>query len=178
MQSFLSAELSQKCANVRLVVSDVDGTLTDGGMYYGQEGEVMKRFSAHDGMGLRLLMDFGIQVALLTSEKSLFAKARADKLGIQHVLTGAIHKDDVLHEFTQQLNISLQETLYIGDDINDVAAMQLCGIVACPANAVACVRSIAHIVSTKDGGNGAVREIADILFAAKGISLESLIKII
>ncbi len=162
-----SSLLSQKCTQIRLVVSDVDGTLTDGGMYYGPDGEVMKRFSAHDGMGLRLLMDSGIQVALMTTETSSFAAARAQKLGIQHVVSGAHDKALALRELCTALNISLEETLYIGDDVNDIPAMQLAGIVACPANAVAKVREISDVLCTKNGGDGAVREISDWILSCK-----------
>lgn len=166
-------EWTEKCVSVRLVVCDVDGTLTNGGMYYSAEGEVMKRFSAHDGMGLRLLLHFGIQVALMTSETTTFAAARARKLGIPHVLAGIEDKGQAIQELAVTVNISLADTLYIGDDINDLPAMRLCGVIACPSDAVYAIRRQAHFISEARGGHGAVREIAEMILAAQGKNTES-----
>jgi 3-deoxy-D-manno-octulosonate 8-phosphate phosphatase (KDO 8-P phosphatase) len=156
-------EIRAKSVSIRLVVSDVDGTLTDGALYYSSEGEVMKRFSVHDGMGIRLLLQAGIQVVLLTSDAGTISHLRAQKLGVQHVLSGIEDKATALKNLVTSLNISLEETLYIGDDVNDLPAMQLCGLKACPNNAMTRIREISDVVTEAKAGLGAVREIAELL---------------
>lgn len=157
----------EKMRHVRLVVLDVDGTLTDGSLYYSAHGEEMKRFHVRDGMGIVLLHRAGLQTALLTSDGSDIISTRAAKLGIPHVLKGIRNKSEALQRLCTELAISLPEVAYIGDDINDVAAMELCGLRACPADAVAAVKAISDVCSAYKGGQGAVREILEGILLAQ-----------
>jgi 3-deoxy-D-manno-octulosonate 8-phosphate phosphatase (KDO 8-P phosphatase) len=160
-------EFHNRCSSIRTVVSDVDGTLTDGGMYYSVEGNAMKRFSAHDGMGVTLLMDAGIEVVFLSSECTPIISSRAEKLGVKNVYQGIHDKVHTLRQVVQQFGILYSEIAYIGDDVNDIHALQLCGLSVCPADAVPEVRAVAHYVCSKEGGHGAFRELATHILTAQ-----------
>ncbi|MDF2576809.1 MAG: family hydrolase [Chlamydiales bacterium] len=168
----MQSNLTEKLKKVKLVVMDVDGTLTDGGMYYTAEGDVMKRFYVQDGMGITLLKFAHIEVALLTSENSHIVQARGKKLGIKHVIIGCKEKKKALQELTQELNLTLEEVAYIGDDINDAPPMKIVGISACPNDAVDLIQKIATYKCSKLAGHGAVREFIELLLAAQGKSNE------
>ncbi len=163
----LPEEFIKRCASIRVVVSDVDGTLTDGGMYYTAQGEVMKRFSAHDGMGIRLLQRFGIEVVLLTSDSSGIASARAKKLGVEVVYEGAEDKTLYFKDIEQKLHVQSHEIAYIGDDVNDELAMQYCGVSACPADATPKIKHLAQYCCQNNGGDGALRELAELILVAQ-----------
>lgn len=159
---------------IRLLVMDVDGTLTDGAMYYGPDGEVMKRFMTRDGMGITLLHKAGILTAIITSEDTPIVRARAQKLKIEHVRMGVHDKSTALRSLASDLAIPLEHIAYIGDDVNDLHVMKICGVSACPSDAVEAIRNTAHINCTSLGGNGAVREFAEAILRAqnKPITLE------
>jgi YrbI family 3-deoxy-D-manno-octulosonate 8-phosphate phosphatase len=152
---------------IRALVLDVDGVLTDGGMYYGPSGEGLKRFNVKDGLGLRLIGEAGILVALISGENSEILKRRAEKLKIENVFVGVEDKLQTLKEFVGARSIALGEVAYVGDDLNDLAAL---GVVALPiavADAVPEVRKAAAWVTTRRGGDGAVREVCDRILAAR-----------
>lgn len=151
-----------------MLVMDVDGTLTDAGMYYTAEGEVMKRFSTRDGMGVTLLHRAGIRTAILTTENSPIVLARAKKLQIDNVVLGSRNKKDAILGLSAQLEIPLENIAYIGDDINDANPMKMCGASACPADAVETIRSLAGYICHTRGGYGAVREFAELILTAQG----------
>jgi 3-deoxy-D-manno-octulosonate 8-phosphate phosphatase (KDO 8-P phosphatase) len=159
---------------IRLLVMDVDGTLTDGAMYYGPDGEVMKRFMTRDGMGITLLHKAGIMTAIITSEDTPIVRARAQKLKIEHVRMGVHDKSTALRSMASDLAIPLEHIAYIGDDVNDLHVMKICGVSACPSDAVEAIRNTANIICTSVGGNGAVREFAEAILRAqnKPITLE------
>lgn len=148
--------------DVNFLVLDVDGTMTDGGMYFNSSGDEIKKFNAKDGRGIINAIEAGVPVALLSSglNKPLLQK-RADMLGIKHVFANEADKLTVLNQWCKELNISLKDTAYIGDDINDLKVMQQVGIAACPADAVRQVRHAADIILTQKGGEGCVREFID-----------------
>lgn len=154
---------------IQLVVLDVDGTMTDGGMYYTAEGDIMKRFHVHDGMGINLLRYAGIEIAIMTADPSPIVAARAKKLKIEHVLLGCKAKKNALEALCSKLSISLDCVAYMGDDINDEAPMRISGVKACPANAVRVIREIADYICTNAGGHGAVREFAELILEAQGL---------
>lgn len=170
----MSAQEHLGISTVRLLVMDVDGTLTDGAMFYGPDGEVMKRFSTRDGMGITLLHRAAIATAIITSENSPIVQARARKLGVQHVILGCHDKSTALQDLSASLTIPLEHIAYIGDDVNDMHAMRRCGSSACPADAVDAVKNTAHVVCASTGGNGAVREYAEMILRAqnKPVTLE------
>ncbi len=155
---------------VKLFLTDVDGCLTDGGMYYTAEGEVMKRFCVYDGMGMVCLQQAGIPCGILTSENSAVVKARAEKLKLQYLYLGvgskvnpnSLTKLQAAQEICQQLGIGLENVCFVGDDINDVELLSAVGYPCCPPNArpeVLAVPGI-RVLKTK-GGEGAIREICD-----------------
>lgn len=158
----------ERAAAVRLMVFDVDGVLTDGSLYYGEHGEMFKRFHTLDGHGLRLLAESGVGVALITGRSGPVVDRRAAELGIADVMQGVREKGAALCEIAQRRGVSLEQTGYMGDDIIDLPAMQRAGFAASVPNAPAYISQSAHWVSTLPGGNGAVRECCDLLLAAQG----------
>jgi 3-deoxy-D-manno-octulosonate 8-phosphate phosphatase (KDO 8-P phosphatase) len=171
MLTLLPVDFVQRCVSIRVVVSDVDGTLTDGGMYYNAEKEAMKRFSARDGMGVTLLQRSGIEVVLMTSDQTGISEARARKLGIQRVLEGVQDKSLTINELSKQLNVPLHEIAYIGDDVNDEAPLKRCGVSVCPSDAAHEVQKWVQYVCKHSGGNGAFRELAEIILLAQNKSI-------
>lgn len=162
-----NGELAAKLASIKLLVMDVDGTLTDGGMYYTDEGDAMKRFHVRDGMGVMLLRRAGISSAIITSENSPIVLARAQKLLIDNVILGSRSKHTALAELADKLSVSLKDIAYIGDDVNDEHAMKIVGLSACPADAVPYIKNIASYVCAARGGEGAVRELAEMILEAQ-----------
>jgi 3-deoxy-D-manno-octulosonate 8-phosphate phosphatase (KDO 8-P phosphatase) len=152
---------------VRALALDVDGVLTDGGMYYGPGGEGMKRFNVKDGMGLRLVLEAGIAVALISGEDSEILRRRAEKLKITDVFIGVEDKLKTLEGFLAARKIALEETAYVGDDVNDLPAMLRVGVPVAVADAVPQVRKSAKWVTTRRGGEAAVREVCDALLNSR-----------
>jgi YrbI family 3-deoxy-D-manno-octulosonate 8-phosphate phosphatase len=158
--------LRLRAAGVKLVVSDVDGVLTDASVYYSAEGEALKRFSMRDGMGVELLRDAGIKTVFLTREDSPIVAARAKKLRIEHLLGGKRDKRQALKELLSELSQPLETVAYIGDDVNDLEAMRWvaeAGLAVCPADAVRQIQATAHFVTSARGGHGAFRELCDLI---------------
>lgn len=160
--------------SIKLFLTDVDGCLTDGGMYYTAEGEVMKRFCVYDGMGMVCLQQAGIPCGILTSENSTVVKARAEKLKLQFLYLGVgskvnpncLTKLQAAQEICNQLGITLAEVCYVGDDINDVELLSAVGHPYCPSNARPEVKAIRGItILNTPGGQGAIREITDAILA-------------
>lgn len=155
--------------DIKLFLTDVDGCLTDGGMYYTAEGEVMKRFCVYDGMGMVLLQQAGIPCGILTSENSAVVKARAEKLRLQFLYLGVgskvnagLTKLQAAQEICDKLGITLADICYVGDDVNDVELLNAVGLPCCPPNARPEVNAVKGIrVLKTPGGQGAIREIAD-----------------
>jgi 3-deoxy-D-manno-octulosonate 8-phosphate phosphatase (KDO 8-P phosphatase) len=147
---------------------DVDGVLTDAGMYYSESGEELKKFNTRDGMGIKLLQRAGLITALITMEETKLVTRRAEKLAIPEVHQGARDKLAVLREMVERRGLTLQEVAYIGDDVNDLEVLNAVGFGAAPADALPAVRSAVDYVCRQKGGEGAVREIADMILAAKG----------
>ncbi|MCM1356144.1 MAG: HAD-IIIA family hydrolase [Staphylococcus sp.] len=156
--------------NIRLFLTDVDGTLTDGGMYYTADGDVMKKFHARDGMGLQLLQKAGIKVGIITSEDTELVRRRAHKLGLDFLVQGKRDggKLEACADICESLSISLDEVAYIGDDVNCIGLLSAAGMRACPADAVRQVKNIPGIlVMNLRGGEGCVREFADLILKRK-----------
>jgi len=160
--------LRSKNTKIKLFLSDVDGTLTDGGMYYSPTGELLKKFNTRDGMGFELLRKAGIKVGIITSEKSEIAKKRAEKLKLDFVLIGVQDKLNEVQKLCKELSISLNEVGYIGDDINDLPLLKAVGLSACPSDAVEDVKNAVDYVTTKKGGEGCVREFIDLILNLRG----------
>ncbi len=151
---------------IKLFLSDVDGTLTDAGMYYGENGEEFKKFNTHDGKGFELLRKAGIKTGIITSENTKMVENRAKKLKVDYLYQGLEHKGklDIVKEICQKENISLEEVAYIGDDVNCKELLQSVGLAACPANALEEIKNIPNIIKlSKSGGDGAAREFVEII---------------
>lgn len=152
--------------NIKLFLTDVDGTLTDGGMYYTASGDTMKKFNTRDGMGLQLLQNTGVKVGIITSENTEIVSKRAEKLGLDYLVQGKRDggKLAAALEICDELGISLSQLAYIGDDVNCEELLRNAGLAACPADAMPQVKAIPdiHIMSLK-GGEGCVREFINTL---------------
>ena len=153
---------------IKLVISDVDGVLTDGGMYYTESGDELKRFNTRDGMGFQLLREAGLQTAIITSEDTAMVTRRARKMKIDHLRQGKRDggKLEAAQEICATLGIELDEVAYVGDDLNCLALLRNVGKPACPRDAVAEVRRVPEIVVLDSvGGGGALREFAELILA-------------
>lgn len=150
-------------SKIRLLMVDVDGTLTDGGMYYTSQGESLKKFNTRDAKGLELIKSQGIEVIIITSEDSDIVRSRAKKLRISDVFCGVTSKIDIMEMLAKQKNVSFHEMAFIGDDLNDIECMKAVGFSACPADAVTAIKDQALYICEKKGGDGAVREVCDLI---------------
>lgn len=153
-------EKNQKI-RIRLFASDVDGVLTDAGMYYSEAGDELKKFNTHDGMAFNLMQKAGIKTAMITSEQTVMVERRAKKLKVDYLYQGKWHGDklDAIRDICRKEGIELSEVAYIGDDINCREALLNVGVAACPANALQQIKNIPGILQLKSrGGEGAVRE--------------------
>jgi YrbI family 3-deoxy-D-manno-octulosonate 8-phosphate phosphatase len=162
-----SSEMKDTLKNIKLLVMDVDGVLTDAGMYYSESGQELKKFNTKDGKGIELINNLGIKTAFLTSETTALVEQRAKKLNIDFLIQGAKNKPEALHELINTIGITPAETAYMGDDINDTDAMNIAGFSATPADGVEQNKKIASYVCTKKGGEGCVREVCDLILGAK-----------
>jgi 3-deoxy-D-manno-octulosonate 8-phosphate phosphatase (KDO 8-P phosphatase) len=164
-------ELRARARRVRLVLTDVDGTLTDAGVYYSERGEELKRFSLRDGMGVELLAKRGVATAFITRETSAIVAARAKKLRIEHCVMGAQDKLAALRDLEANTGIGRREMAYIGDDVNDVEVLRAVGeqgLAAAPNDAAQPAKDIAHKITNALGGHGAFRELADFVLSLRG----------
>lgn len=162
------ALVRDRAAGIRLMVFDVDGVLTDGSLWYGENGETVKRFHVLDGQGLRLLGSGGIAVALMTARESPMVTRRAADLGINEVHIGVADKAAALTELVQKFGVTLEQTGYMGDDVNDLPALRQAGLAVTVPGAPAYIAQAAHWVTESAGGAGAVRECCDLILAAQG----------
>jgi len=161
-------------AGVKLFVCDVDGVLTDATVLYGPQGELAKQFFIRDGMGLRLLEAAGVRVGVITSEDSPVVHGRMKKLMLSAYVAGMKRKGDALAQLMQKFGASPEQTVYVGDDVNDAEAFEQAGIPCAPGDASRFARDSARYVTTAPGGRGAVREIADLVIAARRLSPDKL----
>jgi len=154
-------------ARVKLLVLDVDGTLTDGRLYYGAGGELMKAFDVRDGHGLRLLQICrGVRLAALTGRRAELIRVRCKELGIEHIVEKSRAKGEAIEKLCAELGVALEETCFMGDDVNDLPALERVGLAACPADAVPEVLDACAFVASKEGGRGAVRELCEAILRA------------
>lgn len=166
----LKPSASKSLNKVKLFATDVDGVLTDAGMYYSEGGDELKKFNTLDGKGIELIRNKGIKTAILTSENTAIVSRRAQKLKIDFLHQGQHNKLETLQKICKSMNITLDEVAYIGDDINDKNVLEAVGYAACPANAVNEIKKLGNIIplNTK-GGDGAVRAFIEHLFAINAI---------
>ncbi len=158
-----------RARKIRLLVSDVDGVLTDGRMVLTERGDELKAFHTRDGIAVALARLAGIRTALVTGETSSIAKVRGDKLGIDAVMLGARRKGEVLEDLCGQFGVRLEAAAYIGDDLLDLPALQRAGLAVAVADAPAEVRAVAHLVTKTRGGDGALRECVEVILKSQGV---------
>lgn len=168
LRHFQFIRCKAKLSSLKLIVCDVDGVLTDGGLWYGETGEVIKRFDVRDGLGIKLLQQEGIEVAFLSGGRAGAIETRAKHLDIQHCLFGVRDKVQGLSELMSQLNISKTQLAFIGDDLNDLAVRPLVGLLVATGDAEASLKRQANIVTKSRGGHGAVREFAQMVLKQRG----------
>tara|TARA_Y100000766_G_C18845541_1_gene575478 strand:- start:12 stop:1136 length:1125 start_codon:yes stop_codon:yes gene_type:complete len=159
--------INEKLKDIKLFVTDVDGVLTDSGMYYSEKGDEQKKFNTRDGKGIEILRNIGIKTAIITSENTKIVKNRAKKLKFDYLFQGVTNKDKVLVELSSKLNIGLDEILFIGDDINDLSALRIVGIPVTVIDASPENKKIAEIIVPLKGGEGCVRYICDLIYNLK-----------
>ena len=153
-------------ATIKVFLSDVDGVMTDAGMYYTESGDEFKKFNTHDGMGFNLIQKAGIKIGIVTTENTKMVERRATKLKMDYLYQGKGFggKLDAALDICKKEGISLQQVAYIGDDVNCIELLKAVGLAACPANAISKVKAIDGIIQLqKSGGDGAVREFIDMI---------------
>ncbi len=167
--SKIPESVRQRAEKIRLIAFDVDGVLTDGSLLYSENGEQLKRFNALDGHGLKMLLQGGIMVALITGRSGPIVTRRAADLGINLLYQDARDKGKLITDIANEHHLSLEQIAYIGDDIIDLQAMQKVGLAVSVPHAPAYLQQAAHYVTTTQGGYGAARELADIVLASQGL---------
>jgi len=161
--------------HIRAVAMDVDGVLTDGGLWWGPNGEEFKRFCFADIMGVSLARRAGLGLALISGENSPLVDRYAEKMHIRHVVKGCRDKATALGEFASAAGLYLAEICFMGDDINDLGAMRLAGFSAAPANSARDVLAYVDFIAKSPGGNGAVRELMEALLDAQGLNVQQVL---
>lgn len=167
----IKSELVDKLSKIKLVVFDVDGTLTDGGLFYSKNGLELKYFNVKDGLAVTLLHFIGLKTVFLTSENSPIIVSRAKKLKIDYVIQNTHNKLVDLMKLVYENELDLSNVLYIGDDINDLDAIKEVGFSACPNDASEFVKSCVDFISSKNGGYGAVREIIEMFLESRNTNI-------
>ena len=166
--------LAASLKRIRLLATDVDGVLTDAGMYYSESGDEMKKFNTRDGMGIKLLQRAGIITALVTQERTKLVAWRGEKLMIPEVHQGIMDKLSLVREMAQRHGLSLDEVAYIGDDVNDVETLKAVGFSATPADGMPQAIAEVDYVCAKKGGEGVVREIVEMILEAQHKSVRAI----
>ena len=162
-----SDQMVERLLKIRAIAMDVDGVLTDGGMWWGADGEEFKRFSFSDVMGVSLARREGFVIALISGEDTPLIDRYAAKLQIKNVAKGCRDKAFALREFAERNGLDLSEICFMGDDVNDLPAMKICGLSAAPSDARPTVLAQVDFVANNPGGHGAVRDLVEALFAAR-----------
>lgn len=168
---WMPPDFAHRARQLKWVLTDCDGVLTDGGVYYSERGEELKRFDIRDGMGVERLRNLaGIEAGIVTGEFSGSVSRRAEKLGIVECHLGAKDKRAVLLSIMERLNLNSREVAYLGDDVNDLPAFGVVGLTACPGDALDQVKAAADMILERPGGCGAFREFVEIVLKARGVA--------
>ena len=157
----------KKLKKIKLVIPDVDGVLTDGGMYYSKDGEYLKKFNTRDAMGMELLLKKGIKPVMLTRENSSIVKTRAKKIKVSKLYSGILDKNKQLKKILKEYGLSPEQIAYIGDDVNDFEIMKSVGFACSPNDGIKQIQKISDYVCKLNGGNGVFREFADIIISCQ-----------
>jgi 3-deoxy-D-manno-octulosonate 8-phosphate phosphatase (KDO 8-P phosphatase) len=161
-------QILKKAAKIKLILADCDGVLTDTGTYYSENGEMMKRFSIRDGMGVERLRKYAnVETGIVTGEANGIVRSRAEKLKMTEIHLGINYKDRTFKEILERRNLKAEEVAFMGDDSNDVTIMKLAGLTACPNDATGFAKKIADVIVESKGGYGAFRDFAELIIEAK-----------
>ncbi len=152
---------------IRLFATDVDGVLTDAGMYYSESGDEWKKFNTRDGMGIKLLQKAGLITAIVTQERTKLVARRGEKLGIAEVHQGVMDKLSLVKDMTARYGLTMEQVGYIGDDVNDLETLKAVGFSATPADGMPAIAAAVDYVCRKKGGEGAVREVIEMILEAQ-----------
>lgn len=159
--------LLQHLQNLKLVVFDVDGVLTDGGLLYTEQGETIKRFNVKDGVAMKLLPKWGVTVAVITAKDSPALRQRMTDLNVEHFYPGCHNKAEAFAELTARLQVSASQVAYVGDDVIDLQVMPSVGLAMCPADAHTLLLRHCPLILSKSAGQGVAREVADLILASR-----------
>ncbi len=165
---FIDANIMKRLSKIKLLAFDVDGTITEGGVYLDNTGLEFKKFYTKDGYGLHHLNKSGVYCAAITGRKAELTSRRMQEIGIELLIQGEWDKKTALTKLCNKLSIDLENTVTIGDDLNDLSMFKIAGVTACPADAHPYILKISDLIMTKKGGFGAVRELCDLIMMAQG----------
>ena len=163
----MTPDVRERARKVRLVAMDVDGVLTDAGMYYTENGDELKKFNTRDGMGIARVRTAGLKTAILTGESTKLVERRGAKLRIDHVFIGVSDKLTCMRSLLNDLGLTLDQVAYIGDDVNDYELLCHVGLAVAVRDASRLPKSVAHLITEAKGGEGAVRELCEIILEAQ-----------
>lgn len=163
-----SPDIIERAKKVKLLLLDVDGVLTDGRIIRSNKGDEIKNFNVNDGLGVLLVKRSGIKCLILTAKASRIVTARAKDMGIDKVYQGFHYKAEALEDILKKFEVSADEICFIGDDVIDIPVLKRVGLAVCPPNAMHEVKPLAHLITEKKGGYGAVREVCDLILKAQG----------
>jgi len=161
--------LVQKCKKIKIILTDVDGTLTDGSRYFNSRGENFKKFHVRDGMGINILLRNKIKTIIITKERSLIVKKWASSMNVSQTIMGVKNKETILSKICSKYNVTNDEVAYIGDDVNDSGLLKIVGFSATPHDGIEDLKKNCHYVCKKKSGEGAFREIADMILSVQNI---------
>lgn len=167
MEKITSEEILGKAAKIKLLILDVDGVLNDGSVYMMHEGEEIKKFSALDGIGIKMLRRSGVEIAVITGSVSRAIKHRMSALGVKYIFLGAERKIPVFEQLKTQLGLNYEQIAYVGDDVPDLHILHQVGLPITVANAMPLVKTAALWTTQNMGGNGAVREVCELIMEAQ-----------
>ena len=162
----MNQKLLKKFKDIKIVLTDVDGVLTDGGMYYSSKGDTMKKFHVRDGMAVNMLKKHNIPTIIVTKEKNRIITQWAKKMNVKKIFDGVLDKEKILKKVCKEFDVKTSNIVYIGDDVNDMALLKNVGISVSPADAWKNIKQIVDYVSEKNGGKGVLREISDLILAS------------
>lgn len=161
-------DILEKAAQIKLVIFDVDGVLTNGGLFFGDDGQEYKVFYSRDGLGIKLLQRTGVEIAVITARESKLVIHRMKNLGIEHLYQGRLDKITAYKELIDKLDVTPEQTAYVGDDVIDLSVMKCVGLAICVADGHPFVKQHSHWTTPHDGGRGAARDVCELIMRAQG----------
>lgn len=164
-------QLLDRLSSLKVLSLDVDGVLTDGGLYYADDGSQMRKFNVKDGMGMKRAGQAGVEVCIITASKTPSIHHRGEALGLKYVFVGREDKLTALQSVCDDLGVTMDQVAHVGDDLNDIPVLKAVGLALTVNDAIEEVLAIADYVTSKNGGDGAVRELTDLIVKAKGIAV-------